>query len=35
MDTEGLLCDGELDRARAWGEALATQLAQTRPQQRS
>ena len=26
-DAEGPLAEGELDRARAWGEALATQLA--------
>jgi hypothetical protein len=33
--TEGPLCDGELDRARAWGAALAAQLAGPRPARRT
>jgi hypothetical protein len=33
--TEGPLCDGELDRARAWGAALAAQLAGPRSVRRT
>lgn len=34
MDVEGPLCDGELERARTWGEVLAARLPRMRPPQR-